>query len=344
MLLKSIPVTSKDALRTPNQSLYITCALLGFFCVADLPLRHGTELFVGPLFGGLVAIPTILGTLPDILPRRLETSHKNVHLAHRSYATVFTTISVFALATHAWFTGTAILDNTPGLQHHHRSIFSWPLRLHTSQPDPSRLQRAETAVTRVLGALGDHPAVNAIGWDVLLSAVSLGVWCIVRGVDVDGMIECGIWPWHQAGANGPAKDLSLKHVSFDRLAKKEDGDNGQVSPTKKARGRPKRTEDSSSNVTKAASKAAQKVGEAASASTGRRRVGKTDAQAHEEDDAEDEDYVPDRFTAAELANLEHEGEHGETEAEAGALAWGLWTLGGLGVATASALGSEVAMA
>ncbi|KAL9095044.1 MAG: hypothetical protein Q9165_002646 [Trypethelium subeluteriae] len=225
-------------------------------------------------------------------------------------------------------------------------MFLKPIPVTSKDADPTRLQRAETAITRVLGALGDHPAVNVIGWDVLLSAISLGLWCIVRGVNVDGMIECGIWPWHQTGANRSAKDLGLKHVSFDRLAKKEDGDNAQHSPTKKARGRPKRTEDSSSSITKAASKAAQKIGEAASASTGRRRVGKRDAQAHEEEDdnAEDEDYIPDRFTAAELAKLEHEGEHGETEAEAGALAWGLWTLGGLGVATASALGSEVAMA
>ena len=235
-----------------------------------------------------------------------------------------------------------MLDNTPDVDQHHRSFLYWPFFTRNSQPDSTRLQRAETAIAGVLGALGDHPAVNAVGWDVLISALSLGIWSIVRGVDVEGMVKCSIWPWHSGHSGSKGESHIMKHVSFDRATKEEDDDIVQPSPAKKFRGRPKKIDDDASVVTKTASKAANQVKEAISGSPGRPRRRTKARQPHDaEDDAEDESYVPDQTTAAGLANLEHEPEHGDGEAESGALAWGLWVLGGLGVATAGALGSEV---
>ena len=276
------------------------------------------------------------------MPQRFRVSYENVHLAHRSYANIFAAISVFALGSYAWFTGAAILDNTPELHLHHRSIFSWPFHFRASQPEATHLQQIETAVNRVLGALGDHPAVNAVGWDVLLSAISLGMWCIVHGVDVDGIIECSIWPGHTSSKHGQQKDHELKHVSFDHAIKDEDGDTALPSPTKKPRGRPKKVDKDPSGATKASSKAAQKAEETVSIATPKRRTRKRSHQSHDDaEDTEDEDYVPDRTTAAELEHLDHEEDHGGAVAEAGALVWGLCALGGLGVGTAAALGSEV---
>ncbi|KAI9690407.1 MAG: hypothetical protein M1822_009370 [Bathelium mastoideum] len=277
-----------------------------------------------------------------ITPTKFRTAHQNIHLTHRSYATVFTSVSLFALATHAWFTGVAILDNTPPIHSRHRSVFSWPFHYSASEEHPNHLQEAEVAVSSLLGAIGDHPAVNAVGWDVLLSTVSLGVWCIVHGVDVDGMIGCGIWPWHNSAKDNSTEAQSPKHVTFDRAAKQEDGDTAQPSPKKKGRARStKKSNDITSGIVDEASKSAQKIGEAISGSTRRRRTRNRDHHAEDGEDADDDDYVPDRTTAAELASWEHEEDHSDTGTEAGALAWGLWAIGGLGFATASALGSEV---
>lgn len=43
-------------------------------------------------------------------------------------------------------------------------------------------------MSRLLGAIGEHPAVSAVGWDVLLSGLSLGVWAAVRGLDGKEML------------------------------------------------------------------------------------------------------------------------------------------------------------
>ena len=269
------------------------------------------------------------------------TTHKNVHFAHRSYTTIFTAVSVFALATHVWFSSSAILDNTPDLHPQHRSIFTWPLHFRVSEPETSSLKRAEVAISRVLGALGDHPAVNAVGWDVLLSLISLGIWCIVRGVDTDGIIECGVWPWHKSSKHISGEDNTSKRVAFHGTTKQEDGNAVQRSPAKKGRGRSKKTEDNTSSIIDATPEPIRKASEAVSGSLGRRRTRRKETQTQEEDNVEDEEYIPSRTTAAALANFEHEEEPGEAGGEAGALAWGLWAIGGLGVATASALGSEV---
>jgi len=51
------------------------------------------------------------------------------------------------------------------------------------------LERSSTAVGKVLGAIGDHPAVSAVGWDVLLSGTSLGLWAADRGLDVQAILS-----------------------------------------------------------------------------------------------------------------------------------------------------------
>ena len=56
------------------------------------------------------------------------------------------------------------------------------------------VERSSTAVGKVLGAIGDHPAVSAVGWDVILSGLSVGLWAAVRGLDVQGiLVSSGLW-------------------------------------------------------------------------------------------------------------------------------------------------------
>lgn len=56
----------------------------------------------------------------------------------------------------------------------------------------SAFNRSSTAVSRVFGAISEHPAVSATGWDVVLSGLSLGIWAAVRGLDIKEMLESSV--------------------------------------------------------------------------------------------------------------------------------------------------------
>lgn len=47
----------------------------------------------------------------------------------------------------------------------------------------------------ILSALGAHPWVCALGWDVILSACCVGLWAAVSNADVESMLKCSVWPW-----------------------------------------------------------------------------------------------------------------------------------------------------
>ena len=51
----------------------------------------------------------------------------------------------------------------------------------------STLDRTTTAFSRVLGAIWEHPAVTAVGLDVILSGLTLGTWAGIRGLDARDM-------------------------------------------------------------------------------------------------------------------------------------------------------------
>ncbi len=66
------------------------------------------------------------------------------------------------------------------------------------------LERSSTAIGRDLGAIGDHPAISAVGWDVLLSGLSLGRWAANRGLDVQAILSsCAL---SFGGKSNPAID------------------------------------------------------------------------------------------------------------------------------------------
>lgn len=51
------------------------------------------------------------------------------------------------------------------------------------------------AVGSVAGALSDNPVISQVGWDVLLSTVSLCLWSVVHGVDVSAMLRSAGLTW-----------------------------------------------------------------------------------------------------------------------------------------------------
>lgn len=77
-----------------------------------------------------------------------------------------------------------LIYNTPDSHYHrHSNFFPWDVE------ERSTWERSTTALGKVLGSISDHPVVQAVGWDVLLCTLSLGVWAAVRATDVQDIIK-----------------------------------------------------------------------------------------------------------------------------------------------------------
>jgi len=59
----------------------------------------------------------------------------------------------------------------------------------------TRSGRTKETARKVLGSLGEHPWINAVGWDVLFSQLGLCLWAFLSDADVRGMLKCTLWPW-----------------------------------------------------------------------------------------------------------------------------------------------------
>lgn len=121
--------------------------------------------------------------LPYIVPEAWGTVHPHPHDAHSAYISLFRTISYFSTALHGKSTVEALLYNAPDSSYHRHSVLH-PFKLEHR----SSLERSSTAFAKVLGAINDHPAVSAVGWDVIISGLSLGLWAAARSLDVSGVL------------------------------------------------------------------------------------------------------------------------------------------------------------
>ncbi|KAK5740948.1 hypothetical protein LTR17_004302 [Elasticomyces elasticus] len=51
------------------------------------------------------------------------------------------------------------------------------------------------SIRSVLGALGDHAWLNAVGWDVIFSLLSVSLWSAVSSAAPAQMVKCALYPW-----------------------------------------------------------------------------------------------------------------------------------------------------
>ncbi|KAK5116425.1 hypothetical protein LTR62_007972 [Meristemomyces frigidus] len=86
----------------------------------------------------------------------------------------------------------------------------WNLGLdRSSWSSRSRIHLVHSLGT-VLGSLGDHAWLNAIGWDVLLSAISISAWAWISSVDPAGILKCSLVPFDVLGAAGDAVENAME--------------------------------------------------------------------------------------------------------------------------------------
>ena len=50
-------------------------------------------------------------------------------------------------------------------------------------------------IMQTFGVLGDHAWINALAFDVLLSALAIASWSVVARLDARSMVRCSLFPW-----------------------------------------------------------------------------------------------------------------------------------------------------
>lgn len=244
--------------------------------------------------------------LPNVIPERWGVQHTHPHEAYASYMKLFKFISVIGFLLHLKATAVGLAYNAPAAFEHRHSI-----HLPFDVESRSAWERTTSSFGRLLSATSDHPVVSGIGWDVLLSTVSIGLWAAIRAIDISGILASTVplYALHRDDVDEltalPAASAARKRGSgkIKAITTGTEGDaqeeNGTGSIRK--RGRPRKNRDA----------------------------------------PVDDSYEP---TAAETASAVEgdaiPGGDKDLDWEAAALAWGFTVLGGLGVGSAGVLGGE----
>lgn len=188
--LKKKIMLSKPAEWKPHPLLYIFPLLWSLCTTFLIPIASNTPSFmtITLLSKSLTFTPILL---PYIVPVSWGKVHAHPHESFGLYTSLFKSISVASGLLHGKESLRALLYNTPD-SYYHRHILLYPFKTEYC----SLFKRSTTAVGRVFGAVGDHPAVAAVRWDVLISSLSLGVWSAVQGLQVHKILANNI-PFYQ---------------------------------------------------------------------------------------------------------------------------------------------------
>ncbi|KAI1467142.1 uncharacterized protein F4812DRAFT_431382 [Daldinia caldariorum] len=159
---------------------------LNYVSIFLLPYAADTHSFVK-----IVHLARASTFLPLILPAIAPVSWGAVYVypydAYDLFKTIFRTISFVSFALHTKSTVDGLRYNVPDSHHHRHSAF-----LPWNVEERANWEQSTTAIGKVLGSLYDHPAVNAVGCDVLVCTISLGLWAAIRAISVQDIIASAI--------------------------------------------------------------------------------------------------------------------------------------------------------
>ncbi|KAL2009055.1 hypothetical protein VTN00DRAFT_7249 [Thermoascus crustaceus] len=169
------PVVSRksasEASWTPHPSLEILSLMISMLSSAVVPYIPHTSYFLLILLVPhlLLFVPAILS--PQILPKGLQSIHRNPEAIPKQYKTMFKWLLGIALLMHAQATYSALRDRSP--VPFRRASDS--CRFESSQGDSHEPWR------RLLGTMFEHPAVSSVSWDVVFCTVEFFTWTAVNG-------------------------------------------------------------------------------------------------------------------------------------------------------------------
>lgn len=170
----------------PKPALYVLLLVSTFGTTFLIPFASNTPSFM-TISVLSRALPFSFLILPYIIPESWGVIHTHPHDTHYTYTTLFRTISTLSTLLHFKSTAIALFSNTPDSTYYRHEL------LHPFKKEHrSALDRSSTAFGKVFGAILEHPAISAVGGDVLLSGLSLGVWAAVRGLEPSEMLGSSI--------------------------------------------------------------------------------------------------------------------------------------------------------
>jgi hypothetical protein len=171
----------------PHPIIYLIPLIFSFMAVFLLPFASNTPSFMTVVLASR-GLCFALVLLPFFIPKNWGSIHTHLHDSHSAYLRLFRVISIFSALLYGKSTFVALAFNTPNSHYHrHRILHSF------AQEQRHIIERGSTAVGKLLGAIGDHPAVSAVGWDALLSGLSLGLWATIHGLDAQAILfSCGL--------------------------------------------------------------------------------------------------------------------------------------------------------
>lgn len=251
---------------------------------------------------GLLLAPLIV---PYVVPQSWGTLHSHPHQAYKEYSVLFRYASLASLALHAKATLLGLAYSTPAEYYHRHSI-----HLPFDVEKRSSWERTTSAFGRILGATSDHPLVSGAGADVLLSAISLGLWAAVRATDLHDILTLAV-PFYERPGDKPQEDTIQTSTMVTR---------------NNAKGQPSAT----------SSQSGESVGRPSTQRKTRSRKSKQEIESTQHDAA----YEPTASEAASVVEGDILPEAGNLDWEAAALIWGFIVAGGLGVGSAGVLGGE----
>lgn len=289
----------------PHPVVTTSVLYLGRAMMALLPVMAGSTATSSWPTLVLSATSLVLLAIPTVAPRSWGAVYSSPHGAHDSHVKTFRTFSLATFVMHALSTGYALADNAPD-SHHHRHSKRMPM----GTAKRSDWERASTAVAKVLGSTADHPVVAAVGRDVLLSALSLGLWAAVRAMDSRQIIKAA-WPFAASPSCGARSQSMADDVAGTArsVAATAAGDGKAESPAPAPRGR------------------------------GRPRKVKWKDQTLEETDG-DTAYKPSAGEVSAAVEGDVLPAEEDVDWEAAALAWVMTMVGGLGCGSAGVFGGE----
>ncbi|KAI8949923.1 hypothetical protein F4801DRAFT_550949 [Xylaria longipes] len=336
----------------PNAKFFYAAITLNFGLALVLPYAAGTPAFtkVALLTRASTFLPVIL---PEIIPVHWGSVQRGPHGAYESLTKLFKFLSAAAVALHAKTSIVALLSNVPNSHYHrHSALLPWDIE------ERSRWERSTTALGKVLGSTSDHPAVAAVGWDVLLCTLSLGLWAAARAINARDMLNSSI-PSYNAGlsafkrissAKGDLRDEALNFLGPDEAEESGHERENEHGMTLRRRGKTTH-QPRGASIASSASDGSEALSTPSKRGRGRPRklklvatddISEEPSPKHDsgtrETDA-DKAYVPTPAVAASAG----EGDEIPPQTldwESASLAWGLAAFGGLASACAGVFGGE----
>ncbi|KAI5465849.1 hypothetical protein BGZ63DRAFT_374695 [Mariannaea sp. PMI_226] len=244
-------------------------------------------------------------TVQYVLPASWGSRYRDIGDVYGTFRKLFQAVSVASFGLHVWTSVVALAHNAPDSHHHRHSAY---LMLDVERR--SAWERTTSAFGKILEAAGDHPVVGAAGADVILTALSFGLWVATRAMNVSDILACTI----------PGVP-NRKQVDDESIA---------TAPSKE-RGNAQAFMSGANGMGNTGGGVGDEPGQ-------RRRRG----QKISKREPDDSSYKP--APAEEIAAEAEEGDvllTDDLDWESAAVVWGLTALGGLGVGSSGAYGSEI---